>query len=253
MNILLIEDEQLAGDKLKGYIKECIDPNAKITWLRSISEVSEYLKSESKIDLIFSDIELLDGNVFEIYDSINIAYPIIFCTAYDQFVLKAFRANGIAYLLKPYDKDQFQDAWKKYKLLFDKNDAGISENIIDELKLMVRNKNTDYKARFTIKKPNGIFLLSADDIIYFQSQGDFLLAFDQKGNKHVINQSVGKVINSLDPKLFFQINRSEVININFIEKFETHFKNKLIITMRGIKEKLYTSGSRTPEFRSWLE
>ncbi len=253
MNILIIEDEQLAGDKLKGYIREYIDPNAKITWLRSISEVREYLSSESKIDLIFSDIELLDGNVFSIYDSIKIAYPIIFCTAYDQFVLNAFKTNGIAYILKPYNEEQFNDAWGKYKLLFDKNNSKISDNIIDELKLIVKNKSSDYKSRFTIKKANGIFLLSVGDIIYFQSQGDFILAHDQKGNKHVINQSLGKVIASLNPKHFFQINRSEIININYIQKFETHFKNKLIISMHGINEKLYTSGSRTPEFRSWLE
>lgn len=253
MDILLIEDEQLAGEKLRGYIKEYIDANAKITWLRSISEIREYLNSEKTIDLIFSDIELLDGNVFSIYDSIKIAYPIIFCTAYDQFVLKAFKANGIAYLLKPYNEEQFNDAWNKYKLLFDKNNLEIPDNIIDELKLIVKNKSTEYKSRFTIKKSNGIFLLSVDDIIYFQSQGDFILAYDQKGNKHVINQSLGKVVASLNPKQFFQINRSEIINIDFIEKFETHFKNKLIISMKGVKEQLFTSNSRTPEFRAWLE
>lgn len=253
MDILIIEDEQLAGEKLRGYIKDFIDQKAKITWLRSISEVSEYLNSDAHIDLIFSDIELLDGNVFAIYDTIKIAYPIIFCTAYDQFVLKAFKANGIAYLLKPYNEEQFIDAWKKYQLLFEKNSPEIQESIIDELKLIVNNKSSDYKMRFTIKKPNGIFLLSVEDIIYFQSQGDFLLVFDQKGNKHIINQSLGKIASALNPKQFFQINRSEIININYIEKFETYFKNKLIISMKGISDQLFTSGSRTPEFRAWLE
>jgi len=253
MDILIIEDEQLAGEKLKGYIKEHIDPNAKVDWLRSISEVRDYLNSDTHIDLIFSDIELLDGNVFTIYDTIKISHPIIFCTAYDQFVLKAFKANGISYLLKPYNKDQFLDAWKKYKLLFEKSNQEISDDIISELKLIVKNKKTEYKARFTIKKSNGIFLLAVDDIIFFQSQGDFILTYDQKGNKHVINQSLGKVGATLNPKQFFQINRSEIINIDYIEKFETHFKNKLTISMRGIKDQLYTSSSRTPEFRAWLE
>lgn len=253
MDILLIEDEQLAGEKLKGYIKEFVDPLAQITWLRSISELKEFISSQKHFDLIFSDIELLDGNVFSVYDTTKIAYPIIFCTAYDQFVLKAFKANGIAYLLKPYDEEQFKDAWQKYKLLFDKGEQEISNTIIDELKLIVQNKDSNFKTRFTIKKPNGIFLLSVEDIIYFQSQGDFILAYDQKGNRHIINQSLGKILAQLNPNYFFQINRSEIINVDFIEKFESHFKNKLAIKMKGEEEILFTSGSRTPEFREWVE
>lgn len=253
MHILLVEDEQLAGEKLKTYIKEYIDSEVRITWLRSVGELVDILESDIYIDLIFSDIELLDGNVFSAYDSIKIKQPIIFCTAYDQFVLKAFKTNGIAYLLKPYDENQFKEAWKKYQLLFEKSEQELSENIINELRLIVKNKNDNFKTRFTIKKPNGIFLLSVSDIIYFQSQGDFILAFDKNKNKHVINLSLSKVLSSLNPNQFFQINRSEIVNIDFIEKFEIHFKNKLVISMQETSELLYTSSSRTPKFRAWLE
>jgi len=252
MKVLLIEDEQIAGEKLKSYIKKYISQDATISWVRSISEVEDHLTSDRKYDLIFSDIELLDGNVFTIYDKIEIKCPIVFCTAYDQFVLKAFKTNGIAYLLKPYDEDQFLDAWKKYQVLFDKKEIGVSKDIIDELKLLVGSGKTEYKSRFTIKKVNGVFLLSVDDIIYFQSQGDFILAIDNKKNKHVINLTMSKLASCLDPKQFFQINRSEIINVEFIEKFESHFKNKLCISLLGVRENLYTSSSRSPEFRTWL-
>lgn len=254
MNILVIEDEQLAGEKLQSYIHKYISDAVHIVWLRSVSEVRSFLKTDKKIDLIFSDIELLDGNVFAVYESMKIKCPIIFCTAYDQFILKAFKTNGIAYLLKPYNEEQFREAWKKYQLLFNKEDDGeLSEQLINELKLIVKSKGSDFKSRFTIKKSNGIFLLAVSEIIYFQSQGDFILAVDQKRNKHVINQSLSKVLSSLDPSQFFQINRSEIVNVEYIEKFEIHFKNKLVISLRGVDEVLYTSSSRTPEFRNWIE
>ncbi|MDF1694211.1 MAG: LytTR family DNA-binding domain-containing protein [Saprospiraceae bacterium] len=254
MNILVIEDEQLAGEKLKSYIRDFVGKDVVVTWLRSISEVVEYLKSSQKIDIIFSDIELLDGNVFSIFDSVKIKCPIIFCTAYDQFILKAFKVNGIAYLLKPYDEFQFKEAWSKYQLLFEKKEAlSISDSLLSELKLLVEDKSTAYKTRFTIKKANGLFLLSIYDIIFFQSQGDFIVAMDKEGKKHIINSSIHKLMETLNPKQFFQINRSEIINIDWIEKIETHFKNKMLISMLGTKEKLYTSASRTPDFRNWLE
>ena len=252
MRILLIEDEQIAGEKLKGYIKNHVEQEAHVSWVRSVSEVREALIVSESFDLVFSDIELLDGNVFEVYDSMEVKSPIIFCTAYDRFVMKAFETNGIAYLLKPYDEEQFLTAWKKYQLLFDKNEANRSTDLLTELKHIITNKQTAYKSRFTIKKPNGVFLLNTDDIVYFQSQGDFILAIDSKKGKHVINQSVQKLIQLLDPTKFFQINRSEIINVDYITKFEPHFKNRLSIYMIGEKEPLHTSNSRSPEFRAWL-
>lgn len=252
MNILVIEDEQIAGEKLKGYIQKYIDREASISWVRSVSEVNEILSAPHRFDMIFSDIELLDGNIFSVYEQVEITCPIIFCTAYDQFVMKAFETNGIAYLLKPYDEEQFLDAWKKYQLLFDKKDNRVSDNILNELKLIVNNAKTEYKTRFTIKKANGVYLLSVEDIVYIQSQGDFLLAIDASKNKHVINQSMTSIVKLLDPAIYFQINRSQIINAAYLQKFETHFKNKLCISMIGLKDPLFTSSSRSPEFRLWL-
>lgn len=90
MNRLIIEDEQIAGEKLKEYIQKYIDQNVSIFWLRSVSEVFELLSNLHSFDMIFSDIELLDGNVFSVYEKVKVTYPIIFCAAYDQFVIKAF-------------------------------------------------------------------------------------------------------------------------------------------------------------------
>jgi DNA-binding LytR/AlgR family response regulator len=252
MNILIIEDEQIAGEKLKGYIQKYINQDVSTSWVRSVTEVFELLSRPHSFDMIFSDIELLDGNVFSVYEKVKIICPIIFCTAYDQFVMKAFETNGIAYLLKPYNEEQFLDAWKKYQILFDKRDRTDPKIMLDKLKLIVNNSKAEYKTRFTIKKSNGVYLLSVADIVYIQSQGDFLLAFDVNKNKHVINLSVSKILKLIDPSIFFQINRSEIINVEYIQKFETHFKNKLCISMKGIKESLYTSSSRSPEFRNWL-
>lgn len=252
MNILIIEDEQIAGEKLKGYISKYVSVDASVSWVRSVSESYELLSKPNNFDIIFSDIELLDGNVFSVYEKVDVTCPIIFCTAYDKFVMKAFETNGIAYLLKPYNEEQFLDSWRKYQVLFEKKDNVVPSNILNDLKTIIDYAKTEYKSRFTIKKSNGVFLLAVSDIVFIQSQGDFLLAYDKDSNKHVINQTVSSIIGTLNPRKFFQINRSEIINVDYIQKFETHFKNKLCISVIGLKTPLYTSSSRTSEFRTWL-
>lgn len=253
MNILVLEDEQRAGEKLLDLIAE-IAPNAGTEWKRSVVEGVDYLQ-ESQPDLIFSDIELLDGNSFEIYDQVKPQCPIIFCTAYDKFYVEAFNTNGIAYLLKPYTREEVVEAWEKYQLLFQKEtsaDTSISASFLNEFKSLL-NREQHYKRTFTVRKRDGVFLLKADEIAYFQAQGDFVEGIDRLGKKHILNYSLTAIEESVDPKQFFRINRSEMVNIDSILKYDAYTKNRLVITLGRPAINLYTTNSRTPEFRSWVE
>ena len=95
MHVLILEDEIPAYEKLKAYISECFDDNLDITWLKSVKEGLTYFSKEPRIDLIISDIELLDGTSFSLFEKIDISTPIIFCTAYDQYLLKAFKTKNV--------------------------------------------------------------------------------------------------------------------------------------------------------------
>ena len=88
---------------------------------------------------------------------------------------------------------------------------------------------------------------------FISASGDFCLVNDAAGKRHTISQNLGSIHQQLNHKKFFKINRSEIININFIEKIESHFKNRLLISIKNYKEKVMTSSSTTAEFRKWLE
>ena len=253
LQILVLEDEQRAGEKLIDLLEE-IAPQAKTDWKRSVAEGIAYLKTHTP-DLIFSDIELLDGNAFEVYETVKPQCPIIFCTAYDKFYVEAFATNGIAYLLKPYTREQVEEAWHKYQLLFEKDkqpDVGISAALISEFKSLIHGEK-EYKRTFTVKKRNGVFLLKVDEVAYFQAQGDFVEGIDQQGKKHILNYSLSYIEEGIDPRQFFRINRSEILNIHSILKYDAYTKNRLVITLSRPTVNLYTTNSRTPEFRSWVE
>lgn len=254
MNILILEDEIPAYEKLLNFITTEI-PSAQIVgWARSNVEAKVLLKTKSPIDLIFSDIELLDGTSFETFEAIRVDCPIIFCTGFDQYVLKAFQTNGIAYLLKPYTLENFEEAYTKYQRLFAKPiSSNLSPDVLNELKQVLQADKKAYQRRFTSKKKDGIKLLETKAIICFEANGDFCLASDSKGSKHVINHSLSEIEDKVDPSFFFRINRSQLINIDFIEKIDAHFKNKLSITMRQLSGSFLTSSAKTSDFRKWLE
>lgn len=251
MKILILEDEQPAGDKLIRLVQS-VALEADIEWKRSIVDGVVFLK-EQTVDLIFSDIELLDGNVFKLFDLIQPKCPIIFCTSYDTFYVDAFQTNGIAYLLKPYSDEDFFKAWDKYALLFsERGGSTISADLITRIQSLISNKK-NYKSTFPVKRRNGVFLLKIEDVAYFQAQGDFVTAIDSLGEKHILNHSLSQIYESVDPSRFFMINRSEIISFEHILKYEPYTKNRLAITLEKPVVTLYTTNSRTPDFRNWLD
>lgn len=255
MKILILEDEIPAYQKLLSFVQFEIPNHQLLGWARSVAEAKMLLKDGQKPDLILSDIELLDGNSFQIFEQIKVDCPIIFCTAFDQYVLKAFQTNGIAYLLKPYTLENFQAAFHKYTTLFakDKPTQSIDNQVFQELKNILHSNRQSYKQRFTIKKKGGIKLIETSKIACFEANGDFCQAIDDKGQKHIVNFTLSAIENKIDPKHFFRINRSQIINIAFIEKIDPYFKNRLSIKLVKMADPLLTSGNKTPEFRKWIE
>ncbi len=253
MKVLILEDEIPAYQKLTSYLTEYFKNEIKHDWARTIKDGIQLL-SNNTYDVILSDIQLLDGISFDLFDDISTNTPIIFCSAHDEYLFKAFNSNGIAYILKPYTKKEFNGALEKYQALFKKGDYGnLNTEVISELKSTLKEENTIFKKRFVIKKSKGIQLLNVIDISLIEASGDFCIATDKNGKRHTISQNLGSIVKQLNPNKFFKINRSELINIDYITNIESHFKNRLLLSITGCKEKPMTSSSTTAEFRKWLE
>ncbi|CAL2085800.1 LytTR family DNA-binding domain-containing protein [Tenacibaculum sp. 190524A05c] len=253
MKILILEDEIPAYQKLVTYLTDYLKSEPEHDWARTIKDGKQFL-DDNTYDVILSDIQLLDGISFDLFDEVSLNTPIIFCSAHDEYLFKAFHTNGIAYILKPYTKKEFNGALEKYQSLFSKGDYGnLNTDVIVELKSALKEENTTYKKRFVIKKSKGIQLLNVSDISLIEASGDFCIATDKDGKRHTISQNLGSISKQLNPNKFFKINRSEIINIDYIVTIESHFKNRLLLTITGCKEKPMTSSSTTSEFRKWLE
>lgn len=117
MDIIIIEDEPITAEDLREIIIH-VNPQANVVKiLSSVKEAISYLRANPAVDLIFSDIQLGDGLSFEIYQQVDVKAPIVFCTAYDEYALTAFRTNGIHYILKPFNEVMIQEALTKFHSL----------------------------------------------------------------------------------------------------------------------------------------
>ncbi|MEN2402874.1 LytTR family DNA-binding domain-containing protein [Flavobacterium sp. MC2016-06] len=254
MNVLIIEDEPLAAKQLISFIKEIHPDFTVLATLNSISKCFDWFESNAQPDLIFSDIELLDGNVFNFYDKQSINCPIIFTTAYDQFLMKAFDGNGIAYLLKPLTKELVEKAILKCNTLQTKAQPVISPDILQLLQKSLQQEATNlYKQRFTIKTRNGIYLLPVSDIAFIQADSVLVYAFDFNGKKYPLTGTLIAAEQQLNPENFFKINRSDIVSITAIEKISPHIGDRLAVYIKGQKEFVVTSAQKTSIFRKWID
>ncbi|MCP1299162.1 LytTR family DNA-binding domain-containing protein [Chryseobacterium sp. S0630] len=253
IKVVIIEDEIPARNKLKRFISELETPIEIVAEIDTVEQAIVFLKNSS-VDLIFSDIELLDGNAFEIYDQVNISCPVIFTTAYDQFWMNAFESNGIEYLLKPFSQNRFQKAWDKFLLLGKTHSE--PQDVLAKLQEMLNNNHTqkNYKKRFTVSSHQALYFINTEEISFFGAEEGVVFAFDTAGKKHLLNESTLKEIEmQLNPSDFFRINRSELIQKCHIERIERYNKNTLSVQIKGQKDHLITSQSNTSTFRKWIE
>lgn len=246
-DVLIIEDELPARRKLKRYIDQLEADVQVAAECATVEEAILFFEKGGQADLIFSDISLQDGNAFEIYQEIALKSPIIFTTAYDNHMLKAFESNGIDYLLKPFTFERFEKAWKKF-LLFTQQHAFPQKSTAKP------ESFEGYKSRFIINTTKDSYFLEVENIAYFLSEGGVVKAIDQHGKGHILNTPTLKEIeDSVDPGQFFRINRGELVHKPAIERMERYGKNNLAIKVRGIDKPLITSQSATATFREWVE
>ena len=258
MNILILEDEEPAARQLTQLLAQAGHATAPPV-LRSVAKALAWLQANPLPDLILSDIELLDGNVFSLYEQFPVACPIIFTTAYDQFLLAAFRGNGIAYLLKPFTLEQLQAALAKYERLRiplapPPAAPSLPPDVMRELTQALRQHSQPaYKQRFSVRMRNGLYLLQTADIAYLQADEGVTFAVDSAGVRYPLSGTLAELERQLDPGRFGRLNRSELVNVAFIERAEPYFNNRLAVKLRAPDLTLTTSAAQTPEFRRWLE
>jgi len=252
MNILIIEDEQLAQERLQLLIK-AYDPAINIAGcLESVEDAVNWLNTKPHPDLILLDIHLSDGQAFEIFKRTQTQKPIIFITAYENYAVDAFRLFSIDYILKPVTAGSLAAAINKFKNLQDIFTPADYRLLMEQVTEM---HSASYRNRFLAKVGQRLFFIPAGDVSYFAADNKIVYLIDREGNRFVINSTMEKLETELNPRDFFRLNRKIIIHAEAIEQVKSYHSNRLKLQVKGVSasEEMIISRERVADFKQWAD
>lgn len=250
MTVLIVEDEQLAQERLQAILRKC-DPSINIVaCLESVVETVKWLQTKTHPDLILLDIHLADGDSFEIFKRTSTQKPVIFTTAYEDYALEAFKLFSIDYILKPVTSVSLAAALNKYRNLSSAFTPHNYEAVMEKVK---ENYLHFYKDRFLAKVGKRLFSIEANEVAFFSADNKVVSVTNKEGNRFIINTTLESLEKEIDPKLFFRINRSIIVGITALQQVKPFVNNRLKLYLKNINTPLdlVISRERVAAFKDW--
>jgi DNA-binding LytR/AlgR family response regulator len=250
MKTIIIEDEQLAARRLENMVKS-IDPTIEIiAKLESVKESVEWFQSNEQPDLIFLDIHLEDGLSFSIFDQVKVNSPIIFTTAFDEYAIKAFKLKSIDYLLKPIVQNDLEKAVAKFR------DWGEKKQLIDvsELFRLMNMTPKQYRERFSVVVGQKLKSIDVKEINYFFSNSGITFVAMQPKGQYSLDLSLDNLMEELDLKKFFRVNRQYIVSLQSIVNIHIFPKSRLKLELNPpVPEGVFVSLDKVVDFKKWVD
>ncbi|MEP7258623.1 MAG: LytTR family DNA-binding domain-containing protein [Flavitalea sp.] len=255
MKAIIIEDEELIAEELQEKIKSVAIDITIISVLPSLKTARKWFFENAEPDMIFMDIQLGDGVSFELFDSFKLSCPVIFTTAYDEYAIRAFKVNGIDYLLKPIDEEELERAINKCRTISESKSVFPTDMTQLIQKLTQSNSSQPlYKEKFIVNFRHQWFTIDVRDIACFMKDNiHYLVTF--KGEKHILDfTSMEEIEELLDPRLFYRVNRQYIIHIDAIRTVQSQENQKLILNLIApLKNQIDMSREKAPAFKKWMD
>ena len=258
MKALIIEDEARARAHMVKILTDNFPFVEVVGQLGSVKETLEWLPAHPAPDVIFMDVELSDGNSFQIFQETSVSSPVVMTTAYDQYAVNAFRVNAIDYLLKPIEVAELKRA-------LDRVAAGegtrlsagsiVDSGLAPASSLAPAGAPLGRKEKFLIRLNDRIVPVRATEIAYIYSEAKNNYIVTLSGTSYVLDDSLDALADALDPDKFFRISRSCIISEGVIDSVSRLMGGRLRITLRPpfpTLTDLSVSRARTDAFLSWL-
>lgn len=245
MKVVIVEDEKLAAERLLTLLRQA-DPSVEVLdCLESIEETVHYLRNNRHPELLLLDIHLSDGHSFEIFKQVNYNGPVIFTTAYDNYALEAFKLLSIDYILKPVTRTALASALNKLHSFSSRElQQGLSQF-----------PSTASKKRFLGKIGQRLYFVETTSIAFFQAENKLVYMIDKSGTRYLVDHTMEKLEQLLDPRIFFRLNRKFIVSIEAILQVKPYYNSRLKLSVQGAgqQEEMVISRDRVSEFRQWAE
>lgn len=248
---LIIEDEERAARQLIKMLAQGDLDHEILDVIDSIEDSIAWLQTHPTPDLIFMDIQLADGLSFEIFNHVDITCPIIFTTAFDQYAIKAFKVNSIDYLLKPIKQEDLDTAIAKYDRMT--TPTAPSATAVDSILQLLQSQSASAtRSGILVKEGSGFVQILMTDIdhVYSSDSITFTIA---SGKRYIIDETIDHFLTTVDPDLFFRINRGQVVSKSSIQRIEPYLNHRLKLIIRDSKEMDFVvSRAKANSFKEWM-
>lgn len=250
LRVVIVEDEPVISRHLAHLLTKI---NPQIIIIQSPASVADaviwFNANSNAYDLIFMDIQLADGQSFDIFKQADIIKPVIFVTSYNQHAIEAFKNNGLDYILKPFDEQELKNALTKYSNWISpgNNDAN------DALNRLLQQFGVNYKRSFLARFRNKLIPVETAEIAWFYTSGEVVYAHTTKAGKVTIDHTMEALVQMLDPDQFFRANRQFIISRGAITEVEFFFGGRLLLKVTpDAPEKIIISKARANDIKKWM-
>ena len=252
LKVLIFEDESLSAEHLVKLMRR-YDPAIELLGIiESVKQGVDWFTNHPHPDLLLMDIQLSDGSCFELFRQVRLEIPVIFTTAYNEYAIQAFKVNSIDYLLKPVDFQELQLAIEKFskqRIHAVQNPEQVYEQLYSRL-----IQTSQYKKRLLVKVGEQLKQVNVEDIAYFQFDDGMCWAVTFAKARLPVDYSLDDLVQMLNPKMFFRINRKFIVRPESIDKIHAYFNNRLKLQLRPSPEsEVLVSRERVTDFKNWLD
>lgn len=258
MNALIVEDEELSVRRLRKLLNE-VAPLLSVAGVTdSIEETVEWLErnraaSNPDPDLIFLDIELSDGQSFEIFNRTQILSTVVFTTSYDEYALQAFKVNSIDYLLKPVHRDDLLRSLHKYENLKTHPVSDPAAGIRKLLEELQKTVMPNYRHRFLVKQGQRLLSVEVSEIAYFFLDDRYSFFITRNNQKLLVDYTIDELEEMLDPERFFRVNRGMIVTHNAVDKIDPYFGSRLALLLKPtFGKEAIVSREKVADFKQWM-
>lgn len=256
MKAVIIEDEDIIARVLQGKIKN-VDPSIDVVEIiPSLKVAKKWFLNNAEPDILFMDIQLSDGVSFELLEHFKLNCPIVFTTAYDEYAIRAFKVNGVDYLLKPVDEEELTRAIDKCKAIIERKNP-VTTDFTELMKALANPQQAmhKYKERFLVNIRNQWMPIATSEIACFAKETlNYIYLFN--GERYMLDFStLDDVEELLNPNQFYRANRQYIINIDAIQTVKPVENSKLTIRLKDPNHKFEIDMSRekAPVFKKWID
>jgi DNA-binding LytR/AlgR family response regulator len=252
MKVLIVEDEAPAYRRLEKILRE-LDPDIEILEVfDTVEDTVHYIRNHHAPDLAFMDIQISDGISFQIFDQVRFEAPVIFTTAFDEYLMETFRVNSIDYLLKPIKKEALERSLLKFHEM--KNVFHAESHDIGRVLREINLTQPSYKRRFLVKQGDKLLAVKTEDVVFFQSRHGVTHIHTRYDKMYVSDLSLDELSQQLNPAAFYRANRQYLIHADYVNAVHKYFKGKCLVEMEHFpQEQIVVSSEKASAFKAWLD